>query len=449
MTLNKIHINLLIILCLVLVIGCSKSSDDNPTPVTPTFSNTLDNVVVFGGTKNEEALALTNTKDGGFAVAGYTQSNDGDITNKPNEGFDVLVLKYNTNTVLQWQKTYGGTQNDRANDVIQTNDGGLAVLGFTASNDNDVNTNAGFDDYWLLKLDALGNLQWQKTFGYGGSDSGFSIKQTTDNGYILVGVLDVTASNGQGNSKVLNAKHAGGDYWAIKLDANGNEQWRKYFGGTFTDTPYDVIETNNNAFIIVGSSDSTDVDIKNNKGTYDFWVVKISNEGTLIWEQSYGGSQIDEASAIAKTDDGNFLIVGDTRSDDTDITLNKGGADIWLIKIDPNGNLIWQKTLGGSDFDSARSLKKADNGYLIAGSSRSTDGDFTNNKGQNDALILKIDQDANIVWQHTIGGTEIDLAYNAIELQDGSVVGVGKSDSANGDIKINKGFSDILIFKLK
>jgi hypothetical protein len=429
------------------ILSCSSNNDN----VSGVVNIEIDFVETFGGSKNESAQSITTTLDGGYAILGYAQSNDGDILNKTNDSFDFWLLKFDSSNNLQWQKNYGGTNDDRGSDIIQTSDGGFAIIGFSKSNDGDVSENAGDNDFWVLKLDAFGNISWQKSFGFLGTDNGISITQTIDDGFLLTGVLDVSASGGDGNSKNSTSKrHAGGDYWAVKIDALGNDEWTRYFGGTFTDTPYDVIQTEDNDYIIVGSSDSDDVDILANKGSYDFWVVKISETGTLIWEKSFGGSQIDEARAIARSGDGNYVIVGDTRSNDSDVSMNKGAADLWVIKMSPNGNLIWEKSFGGTSFDVARSVSKTpDNGFIISGSSRSADGDVSKNEGQNDAWVLKIDSDANLVWQKTIGGSDIDFLYDAIELNDETVIAVGESASNNLEIPENKGFTDLLIIKLK
>jgi hypothetical protein len=300
-------------------------------------------------------------------------------------------------------------------------------------------------------LDSYGSILWEKSFGYSGVDTPNSIIQTNDQGYLITGVLDVSASNGQGSRlSSVQARHAGGDYWVIKLNSSGNKEWSNYYGGTFTDTAYDTVQTNDNGYIIVGSSDSIDVDISNNKGNYDFWVIKISEFGDLIWEKSFGGDQVDEARAISQMADGNYLVVGDTRSSNLDISQNNGAADLWVIKISSDGSLLWEKTLGGSNFDVARSISKThENDFLIAGSSRSSDGVFINNNGQNDALLLKINSNGYLQWQKTIGGPEIDFFYGAEELTDGSIVAVGDSDSSNIDIMENKGFKDLLILYTK
>lgn len=438
--------------CFVLVLftsllNCSKS-DDNTEKIV--VKKPTDFVKTLGGSLNESAQSIVKTTDGGYAILGHTQSTDGDVANKTNTSFDFWLLKFSSDDELQWQKTYGGSDDDRGLDIIQTQEGGYTILGYSKSADGNVTENMGANDFWICKLDSSGNITWQKSYGFLGADIGYALTKTNDNGYLITGVLDVSASGGQGNSKSLNTQHAGGDYWAIKLNTNGEKEWSKFFGGTFTDTPYDVIQTQDNGYLIVGSSDSDDVDIKGNKGTYDFWVVKISKSGNLLWEKSFGGSEIDEAWGVLASNDGNFIIVGDTRSNDKDVTNNNGAADAFVIKITPNGDLIWKTLFGGTSFDTARSISKSnDGGFLISGSSRSSDGDVLKNNGQNDAWVFKISSNGDLEWQKTIGGTNVDLAFDAISLNDDSTIVVGESSSSNEDIPENKGFTDLLIFKIK
>jgi len=429
---------------ILLLMNCS-SDDSSPA----NNNNSPEFVKTYGGSKNDSAQSVTATTDGGYIVLGHTQSNDNDITDKQDESFDYWILKFDANDQLQWQKTYGGSLDDRGNDIIETSDGGYVILGYSFSNNDDVSNNAGLQDYWIVKLNASGNILWEKSFGYQGADSGISLIETNDQGFLITGILDVTASGGEGNTQRTANRHAGGDYWALKLDISGNLEWSRYFGGNFTDTPYGVVQTEDNGFIIAGSSDSEDTDISGNIGTYDFWVIKISSSGDLVWEKSFGGSQIDEARAIIKSGDGNYIIAGDTRSNDNDVSQNKGAADLWLIKISPTGNLIWEKTIGGSNFDVARAIENSqNNGFIISGSSRSSDIDVSENKGQNDAWILKTDNNGNLLWETTVGGSNIDFSYDVAELANGSVIAVGDTASNDGDIIENKGFSDLLIIKI-
>lgn len=404
-------------------------------------------VKTFGGSQNDLAQAIINTNDNGYAVLGYAQSVDFDLINKIDESFDYWLLKFDAEHNLEWSKTFGGSDDDRGRDIIQTNDNGFLITGFSRSSDGDVSENNGNYDFWTLKLDALGTILWEKSFGFSGSDQAYTIKKTTDNGFLLGGSLDVSASGGQGNSKSL---HAGGDFWLIKIDENGTKLWSRYFGGLFTDSLYDIEETENGDFILVGSSDSSDTDISSNLGTYDFWVVKIDKNGDLVWEKSFGGTQADEAFSIAKTNDNHFLIAGNTRSLDVDVTENVGSSDIWIIKINEDGALIWEQTFGGSNFEVANKIiKSSQNGFYVVGSSRSLDFDVSKNEGNKDVWILKIDENGNLVWQKSIGGSDLDEATGIIETENNGIIIVGESWSSDIEIIENKGFSDVLIVNLK
>ncbi|PSG90142.1 hypothetical protein [Aurantibacter aestuarii] len=438
--------------CLLVVLAC-KSDDDFVAPVANQPQNpqtvSLQYAKNFGGSKNELASAVVKLQDGGYAVFGETQSIDIDITDKSDTSYDYWLLRFNAADELLWSKTYGGSLDEKGADLIATQDGGFVLTGYASSSDGDVSQNFGNQDFWITKLDSSGNITWEKSFGFNGSDRAYAIIQTQDSGYLISGVLDVTASAGQGNTlQANNQLHAGGDYWAVKLDATGNQEWTKYFGGNLSDDPFGVAETSSGNFILVGASDSADVDISNNKGSYDYWVVSISDTGALLWEKNFGGTQIDEAHGIIKTSDNNFIIVGNTRSDDTDVSVNYGDSDLWLIKIDENGNLIWEKTIGGASFDTASSITKSANGYLISGSSRSENAFISTNNGQNDALVVQIDETGAVLWLKTIGGSEFDFAYDVTQLNDGSIIAVGETTSNNFDLSNNNGFTDALIIKI-
>ena len=301
----------------------------------------------------------------------------------------------------------------------------------------------------MIKINATGAITWEKSFGYSGVDEGVSILETSDNHFILSGVLDVTASGGDGNTGRYSPRHAGGDYWSIKINASGDTVWSRFYGGSFTDSPAGIIENTNSDLITVGGSDSNDVDISNNKGTYDFWVIKSNASGDIIWEKSYGGSEIDEARGVISTDNGDHIIVGDTRSEEQDVSFNNGGADLWVLRISDNGDTIWEKSYGGSNFDVAKSISSTfDGGFIIAGSSRSSNGDVNKNQGQNDAWVTKINNSGQLIWETTVGGAEIDFAYDAVQLTNGTIIAVGETNSFNGDILVNKGFTDLLIIKI-
>ena len=438
----------LLFFAILIAYGCTES-DLTFNPVVANSDGAPKLVQTFGGSKNDVAKSVVATLDGGFAVLGYTQSMDGDVIGKTTENYDFWVLKFNSDALLEWNKTYGGSGDDRGNSLIETSDGGFALLGYTDSVDGDVTTNNGNRDFWVVKIDAFGALTWQKSIGYAGADEGMSIIETSDNHFILSGVLDVSASGGEGNFGRLSTRHAGGDYWSIKITQTGGVVWSRFYGGSFTDNPAGVLETASNNLIIVGGSDSNDVDITNNKGSYDFWVVKSTKDGDIIWEKSFGGSEIDEARGIVSSGDGNHVIVGDTRSSEQDVSLNNGAADLWLVKISDDGDVLWNSSIGGSNFDVGRSIDLTfDGGFIIVGSSRSSDGDVLQNQGQNDAWIVKINTFGELLWETTVGGSEIDFAYDSVQLNNGTIIAVGETNSSNGDILENKGFTDVLIIKI-
>ena len=433
----------------ILIAFSCKESDLTFNPIVANSDGAPKLVQTFGGSKNDVAKSVISTVDGGFAVLGYTQSLDGDITDKATENYDFWMLKFDSEAQLEWNKTYGGSGDDRGSSLIETSDGGYALLGYSDSSDGDVSSNNGNRDFWLVKINASGVLSWQKSFGYEGVDEGVSIIETSDNHLMLSGVLDVTASGGEGNQGRFSTKHAGGDYWSIKITPTGDIVWSRFYGGSFTDSPTGISETLIGGFISVGGSDSNDVDISNNKGSYDFWVVKSDRNGDIVWEKSFGGSEIDEARGIVSSGDGNHVIVGDTRSIEQDVSLNNGAADLWLIKISGDGDILWNSSIGGSNFDVGRSIDLTfDGGFIIAGSSRSSNGDVLQNQGQNDAWIVKINTFGELLWETTVGGSEIDFAYDSVQLNNGTIIAVGETNSSDGDILENKGFTDVLIIKI-
>ena len=414
-----------------------------------TQSLTIDVIKTLGGTKNDAFSSIKKTTDGGYIAVGYAQSSDFDISNKNNDSYDYWVVKFDATNTIEWSKTFGGSDDDRARDILQLSDGSFLVTGFSRSTDLDVSVNSGNYDFWVVKINIDGTLVWEKSFGFSGADQSYIIKQTSDGNFLLGGSLDVTASGGQGNSKT-SKRHAGGDYWLLKIDTKGNKLWSRYYGGQFTDTLLDISETENGNYILTGYSDSSDTDISNNLGEYDFWIVKVNNTGDLIWERNFGGAQIDEAFSITKTTDNHFLIAGNTRSADKDVTLNNGSSDIWVIKISSDGTLIWERNFGGTSFDNANKIISAERGgFYVVGSSRSSDIDAASNFGNKDVWILKIDATGNLQWQKNIGGSNLDEASSVIELQNGSLIVSGGSWSSDNDILENKGFSDGLIVVLK
>jgi len=450
---------LLLFLTTGILISCG-SDDNNPTPdpePDPTgLLGEIDFVKTYGGSDEDDAVTILPSNDGGYMVVGSTKSNDGDITDKTGTDSDYWLLKLNAQGEKVWSKTFGGSEDDIATSMTATSDGGYIISGYSRSNDGDVSGNEGFHDFWILKIDANGNKQWDKNFGFSGSDQAYKILETSQGNYFVSGFLDVTASGGQGNDLIngqnntRNLRHGVGEYWGVLLDNNGNKLWRRYFGGGNNDRSYDAVQANDGGFIMIGASESNDFDITDSKGSYDFWAVKLNQNGDLEWTKSFGGSEIDIAYAATNTVDNNYIMVGDTRSTDQDVTSSNGNADAWIVKFDDNGNKIWQKNYGGSEFDSARAIKPIEEGkFLVVGNTRSNNIDVSNNNGQNDCWILIISSNGTLEFEMTVGGSSLDFANDVLQTPDKKIIFVGNTESNNLDIPQNRGIKDLIITKIK
>lgn len=416
------------------------------------FLGEIDRVRNFGGSGEDTPRAIIGTSDGGYAVLGYTNSIDGDLQGKNLPAMDYWLLKFDSEGNLQWNKTYGGSGEDLGQSLVQTFDGGYALTGYAQSADGDGSNNNGFHDNWIIKLDATGAIEWERSFGFSGHDHSYDILQTEDGGFFFVGFLDITSARADGYSEKGGSltRHGVGEFWGTKIDAEGNIEWRRYFGGTNNDRAHSVVQSEDGGFVMAGFTESNDFDIKNSRGSYDFWVLKIDNSGSLVWESSFGGSGIEIAYDIANTRDNGYVITGNTFSNDTDIAKNHGESDIWLIKIDDEGNLLWEKTYGGTQFDAAQSVQEsADGGLIITGNSKSTDVDLVANAGENDLWLIKTDALGNMVWQKSFGGDAIDFGFDAIENHDHSIIMVGETSSSDFLEFQNKGKSDVVVLKIK
>ena len=341
----------------------------------------------LGGTDFDSASSIQQTTDGGFIVAGYAVSNNGDVTGNHGGG-DIWVVKLSNTGVIQWQKTLGGTGNESAQSIQQTTDGGFIVIGTTTSNDGDVTGNHGGGDIWVVKLSSTGIIEWQKTLGGNGYDPSSSIQQTKDGGYIVAG--STNSNNGD-----VTGNHGDYDYWVVKLSSAGSIQWQKTFGGSGSDIAYSIKQTLEGGYIVTGYTNSSDVYVTGNHGSADYWIVKLSYTGTIQWQKCLGGSAEDEASRIIQTMDSGYIVSGWTFSNSGDVTGNHGNHDYWVVKLSNSGTVEWQKTLGGTEDDYAYSIQQTtDGGYILAGYSTSNNGDVTGNHGFNDYWIVKLAPDA-------------------------------------------------------
>ncbi|MCD6097265.1 T9SS type A sorting domain-containing protein [bacterium] len=174
-------------------------------------------------------------------------------------------------------------------------------------------------------------------------------------------------------------------------------QWQKCLGGSGYDYAYSIQQTDDGGFIVAGYSNSNDGDVSGNHGERDYWVVKLNSAGDLVWQKSLGGSSWDEAWSIQQTSDGGFIVAGYSESNDGDVSGHHGGYDYWVVKLDSAGDIVWQKCLGGSYWDYAYSIQQTfDGGYIVAGESRSNNGDVSGNHGWGDYWVVKLSPEDGI-----------------------------------------------------
>jgi hypothetical protein len=344
----------------------------------------------YGGPGEDFGLCVRQTKDGGYIVAGGTSSVNGDVTY--NRGLlDAWIIKLDDTGKIVWQKTYGGSKRDCAFYIQQTSDSGYIFSGYSDSNDSDVTNNHGGRDCWVVRINDTGKIVWQKTLGGSSTDYALSVQQTNDGGYITAGYTYST--NGQ-----VVGSHTSPDGWVVKLDDTGAIKWQRALGGSGFDAIYAIQQTFDNGYIAVGGTNSADGDVTGlhgTTGTGDMWVVKLDDTGAISWENCYGGSANESANFVYQTADSGYLVTGYASSIDGDVSNAYGGSDYWILKLSQTGSLTapgsWQTSLGGSSNESAFcGVPTYDNGFAIVGWTTSNDNDVTGNHGGYDVWAVKL-----------------------------------------------------------
>jgi hypothetical protein len=447
---------ILVFALLFIFFSCTNSEQENTLNSKSELSIVASKT--FGGSLDEKIGSVVKTSDGGMIVVGHTNSSDGDI-NKQYDQIDIWIIKIDSQGNKVWSKTIGGSKNDYGTSIIATNDGNFIISGYTESTDGIVPSNFGLHDFLVVKINSSGDVIWSKNYGFSGHDHAHKIIQTSDGGYFVVGFSEYSGIEGSGGTQNngegheighKGVLHGSGEFIGVKINSQGEFMWYRYFGGTQNDRVNDVVEANDGGFLMVGFSESSDFDINDNKGSYDFWVVKLQSNGSLAWKHNYGGSGIDQAFGVVKTNNNSYLIVGRSNSDDKDISVSLGGFDAWVIHIDDHGHLIWNKSFGGSEFDSAEQIRMLSNGnFGIVGNTRSILNN--DNKGENDFWFLEVDNKANskVYWQKTFGGSNIDIAKDFYQNNNNEIFIVGESQSSDFDVNINRGNNDLWMLKLK
>jgi uncharacterized delta-60 repeat protein len=361
----------------------------------------------YGGDLYDVTISSQQTSDGGYILAGWTES-FGVVD------FDVWVLKLDSFGLIEWERTYGGSEDDWAFFIQQTSDGGYIVAGCTES------FGAGLWDYWVLKLESDGDIEWEKTYGTADDyESPRSIQQTSDGGYIVGGWIN----------KDPNTYYY--DYWILKLESDGDIEWEKTYGGAYDDLALSLQQTSDGGYIVAGRSDSF------NAGDLDIWILKLESDGDIEWQKTYGGSSSEYARSIRQTSDGGYIVAGWTYS------FGAGKWDYWVLKLESDGDIEWHKAYGGTDDDLGRFIQEtSDGGYIVAGWSRSFPG---GGPVTSDVWVLKLFSNGNIEWERIYRGTSVDSTGSVQETSDGGYIVVGWTWSfadPDGDAWVLKLYSD-------
>lgn len=409
----------------------------------------------FGGSGSDALYAIQQTTDGGYLLGGDSDSPVSGDKSQDNKGStDFWMVKTNAAGTKEWDKSFGGNLAENMYAVMQTNDGGFILGGESKSGisgDKTQNARGGLD-YWIVKTDASGAKQWDVRFGGSGDDELRSVQQTIDGGYILAGF----SSSGISGDK-SEASRGVTDYWLVKTDANGTKQWDARFGGASNDELRSCMQTIDGGYILAGFSKSGIGGDKTIacKGATDYWIVKTNATGVKEWDAVFGGSESEYLYAIQQTADEGYILGGYSESGITgDVTEDcKGGYDFWIVKTDAAGVKQWDKRYGGSGYDKQKFIQQTtDGGYLLAGWSDSgISGDKTQaNVGNGDYWVVKTDATGVKMWDATYGGALDDKLHCVPQTNDGGYLLGGYTYSYSGEdvTQASQGWNDYWIVKI-
>ncbi|RDC64880.1 T9SS type A sorting domain-containing protein [Adhaeribacter pallidiroseus] len=426
-------------------LGADKSEDSQSSDMWlvkingTTGQKEWDKTFSFEGPNNLKDVIVSRTGDylvGGSFDPKYVKSEDW----KGSSDYWVIKLReFQTSSLASsWEMRYGGNGTDNLTSTIKTTDGGYLSGGYTNSgvSGDKSQTAHGKNDYWIVKSDKNGKKIWDKRYGGSGEDYLNRVIQTADGGFLLAG----SSFSGKSGDK-SEASKGNRDYWLVKTDVQGNKQWDKTYGGSGEEELVKVIQLSTGEYVLGGYSNSPTSGDKTQvtQGGTDYWLVKISKNGTLLWDQRYGGNLAETLGSFVQTPDGGYLLGGSSlsgKSGDKSL-VSQGASDYWVVKTDKQGKIVWEKTLGGNQQDEVYSvgMNSAKN-YFIAGTSSSgKSGDKSQaNQGGKDYWLITLDQNGNKLWDRTFDGSKDDELRASTFTSKGHYVLAGHSSSeVSGD----------------
>lgn len=426
----------------------------------------------YGGKHAEYLFDAQPTADYGFILAGSSISGKTGNKEDANKGdLDYWIWKMNEKGDLDWQKSFGGSGVDLLQSIRLTSDGGYILAGISDSKkglDKHEDTK-GNDDFWIIKLNAKGNELWQKTIGGSGQEKLHSITLTADGGYLLGGssASYKTRNNSDGTTDLFGkSENTRGnlDYWVVKLKKDGTIEWQKTLGGKYVDELKAVTVLANGNYLIGGTSNSpiSGDKTEDNLGLNDYWLLQLDTTGNVVWQKSLGGDLDDNLFALTATNDGGFIVGGNSNSDASN-TKTKGsqkGSDFWIIRFDKDANMLWQESYNYGERDVLTSIIENEDGtFLIGGyaqSEISTNSSLTSKikkgdkDGINDYIALKISSNGEEIWSQTIGSKGEEVMKKMLETRDGGYLLTGTSNGKASKDKNNTiGGNDFWVVKLK
>ena len=353
--------------------------------------------------------------------------------------FFLTNYAFGQNFQINWQNCFGGSKDDYARDITKITDGYL-IAGSTKSNDGDISYNHGATDCWLIKTDNQGNLIWEKTFGGSYGDGIFRIFKSDNNSFYILG--EAISSDGDiSNDPYPNTA----DFWLIKIDSIGNILWDKILGGNGDDQLWTGTTTNDGGVLAYGWTGSEDGDVSVYYGAYDAWMVKLNSDGEKEWDFSIGTSGMDVGQAIIQTSDGGYLAGSNSMIEEggnlTCVPHNYKPEAV-LVKLDSLRNIEWNRCYGGSEDEGITGLLEINDGYVFVAYTSSNDGDVSGFHGYDDIWVVKIDFFGNIIWQKCLGGSRYEGAENILLTEDSGYLIIGGTQSHDGDVVGNHTLSE-------
>lgn len=407
----------------------------------------------YGGSQADWINDVIETDNGGYLLIGTTDSQNGDITNNHGD-WDIWLVKIDSGGNLPWQRCYGGSGIDYATNIIKDNQGNYFFGGDVSSDDGDIQSgNHGIYDRWVVKIDSEGEIIWEQCYGGSNDDYGGTLMWLSDGNILVYGA----AHSGDGDVPI---NYGFLDIWLMKITPEGDILESHVYGNQLHNNVFSVIETHDGGYFFAGKAECLGGMVQGDyKGDIDVWAVKLNSQFEIEWQQLYGGTYVDYGLyGLLELEDG-YIFLAQSNSNDFDVSGFHGSpgqdeSDIWAVRIDTIGNILWQRCLGGYDWEFSGSLHQAEaGGFIIIGETYSNNGDVSGNHswvGYSDIWMVKLSSEGELVWQQCYGGLNDERIYHgAIQKTENDWVLAGRTSYNTGDVSCNwHGLQDYWIFEI-